>query len=79
MTKLKVNDDGLNWITEPYHRRSDEEHTKRTAMVEAYVKANACRYAPGKSTDEVTARPQFDDKHKFTPTERITLDYRGKF
>ena len=79
MTELKLNDDGLNWINEPYHRRSEAEHTKRTAMVDAHVATHACRYAPGKSTEEVTAQPLPLNKHKFTPIERITLDYKGKF
>ena len=28
---------------------------------------------------EITAKPEKRSRHNFTPTERITLDYQGKF
>ena len=70
--------DDLNWISEPYYKRTTAEHEMRTQMIEEYVAKNDCRYDSERNI-EVTAQPKVEDKHNFTPTERITLDYNGRF
>jgi hypothetical protein len=63
---------------EPYHRRSILEEQVRSAMIEAYVRQNHCRYDVERQPI-ITASPKDEDQHKFTPVERITLDFEGKF
>lgn len=70
--------DNLNWIRDPYHRRTPEEHAMRTKLIEEYVAKNECRYnIIGEPV--ITAQPAPEDKHNFTPIERVTLDYEGRF
>lgn len=68
----------LNWIVEYPVRRTREEHAMRTKMIEEYIAKNECRYDILGNV-EVTAQPTPEDKHNFTPTERVTLDYEGRF
>ena len=70
--------DNLNWISEPYYKRTPEEQAMKTRMIEEYVAKNDCRYDIERNI-EVTAQPKVEDKHSFTPVERVTLDYEGRF
>ena len=69
----------LIWDMEYPKRRTSSEQAKLTAMIEEYVAANDCRYDIDGDLIEETVRQTPEDKHHFTPTERITLDYEGQF
>ncbi len=71
--------DDLTWEIEYPKRRTVAEHAMRTAMIEAYVAANDCRYDIDGDLETTTAQPKPEDKHNFTPAERITLDFEGRF
>jgi len=70
----------LDWLREPYLRRTEDEQAQVNRLVDEFMATHNCRYdLMGMEEEEVTAQPKPIDKHKFTPTERITLDYRGRF
>ena len=75
----------LNWLSPPPRRLTDEDKIARAAMIQAYVDnqiktcGNDCTYPLPGEMYEVTAKPLPENKHNFTPVERVTLDYRGKF
>ncbi len=71
-----------DWLTEPYHRRTKAEHAIATNLIEEFVAANDCRYPVMYLTDIAklfTAEPKTADRHQFSPTERVTLDFDGRF
>lgn len=69
----------LSWTREPYYRRTPEEHEMKVKLIEEFMTIHKdCRYDV-EGVVEVTAQPKAIDRHNFTPTERITLDYEGRF
>ena len=69
----------LDWMREPYSSRTPEEQAMCDRLIEEYVANNNCRYNMIGDIVEPTAQPTPINKHNFTPVERITLDYEGKF
>ncbi len=72
-------DNKFNWLSEPYYRRTETEHAMKTMMIEEYMARHPERVFPPNESGYITARPKDDDRHKFTPVERVTLDYNGRF
>ena len=69
----------LDWTSEPYHRRTLEQEMERATLINEWIERNAYRCTNLDELVEVTAQPTTVDRHNFTPTERITLDFEGKF
>jgi hypothetical protein len=70
----------LDWTREPYLRRTKEEQEICDRLIEEWVAKNPnCKYDEVGDLVMPTAQPALVDNHKFTPVERLTLDYEGKF
>ncbi len=67
-----------NWVNPP-RKRTPEAQAIVNAEVEAFMDLNPCWYPPAVEAVEPTAKPRPDDRHKFTPLERVDLDYDGRF
>jgi hypothetical protein len=69
----------LDWERTPYHRRTQSEKIKREALMKAWLESNSNYQYDFLGFKIITAAPKAISKHKYTATERLTLDYQGRF
>ncbi len=67
-----------NWMIKP-PRRTPAEQEAVNQSITAFMAINPCWYPLHPETLMPDALPKPEDKHQFTPQERIDLDFNGRF